>query len=115
MEKVLIVSKTRMTSGLCVSGLTSSNRSVRLIPPGRSNQANDTKYEIGQVWDIDFVATNKNDPPHVEDVIVINQSYVKSVSNLRKTLLQRVQPWNGGPECLFDGLITLSGSKGYIP
>ncbi len=54
MERVLIVAKTRMSSGVCVSGLTRSSKSIRLIPKGRFNQPIDTEFEVGQAWDIDF-------------------------------------------------------------
>ncbi len=116
MERVLIVSKTRMSSGVCVSGLTrATSRSIRLIPPDRHNQPIDTKYEIGQVWDMDFYDVSHTTPPHVEDVIVTNERFVSTVPNIRDLLMQRVQPWQGGPPQLFDGLLLFSSSgKGYV-
>ena len=55
MERVLIVAKTHMKNGVCVSALTrNTNRHLRLIPPGRLNQPYNTQFEIGQTWDIEF-------------------------------------------------------------
>lgn len=107
MERVLIVAKTRMRSGVCVSGLTlTSNKGIRLIPKGRLNQSIDTEFEVGQVWNIEFQEVVDVEPPHVEDVIVFNQQYVGRVANMRETLMRRIQPWRGGPENLFDNMLT---------
>jgi len=104
-----------MKSGACVSGLTvSSNKGIRLIPKGRLNQAIDTEFEVGQVWDIEFREVADVEPPHVEDVIVFNQQYVGRIANMRGTLMPRVQPWHGGPENLFDNMLTIRQSKCYI-
>lgn len=115
MERVLIVAKTHMKSGACISGLVrSSNRSIRLIPQGRLNQSTDTDFDVGQIWDIEFQEATEVDPPHVEDVIVINKHYVGRVASVRETLMQRIQPWRGGPECLFDNMITIGQKNCYI-
>lgn len=115
MERVLIVAKTRMKSGICVSGLVrSSNKGVRLVPQNRQNQPSDSVFEMGQVWDIEYQEVTDVEPPHTEDVIVLHQHYVGNVSNLRGTLIQRVKPWQGGPESLFDGMLTLDEHKAYI-
>ena len=48
LERVLIVAKTRMKSGFCVSGLVcSSNANIRLKPEGQYNHPDDTKFEVG--------------------------------------------------------------------
>lgn len=115
MEKVLIVSKTRMGHGLCMSGLTISNKSIRLIPPGRLNQPFETKFDIGQIWNIEYKEKGNIDPPHFEDVEVISQEYLGYVRNMRETLLKRIRPWQGGPEALYDKMLTLRYEKGYVP
>lgn len=115
MERVLIVAKTRMKSGVCVSGLTrTSNKGIRLLPKERFNQSLDTEFDLGQVWDIEFQEIADVDPPHVEDVIVINKQYKGHVASLRETLIQRVHPWRGGPEELFDKMLTIGPRKCYI-
>lgn len=115
MERVLIVSKTRMKNGACVSGLTrDTNKSVRLIPPGRFNQPNDTIYDIGQVWDVEFQENQEVTLPHVEDVTVIRHIYVAQVANMRETLVKRVRIWQGEPNALFDNLLVLRNTSAYI-
>ncbi len=114
MESVLIVSKTSMKYGVCVSGLMrGTNRSVRLIGRGRNNQPIDTKFEIGQIWKIGFREINTN-PPHVEDIMVVRQQYDCEVINMRETLEKRVQIWAGAPSILFDGLLILENISAYI-
>jgi hypothetical protein len=113
--RVLIVAKTHMASGVCIGGLTrEGNKSVRLIPSDRRNHPADTPYDIGQVWDLDFHPSPEVIPPHVEDVIVTKERYIAQVPNLLETLTQRVQPWKGSPNQLFDDLLTISDGRGYI-
>lgn len=115
-EKMLIVAKTWMISGICVGGLiASSNRNVRLIPEDRQGQRNcskDTKFEIGQIWDVDFYDSTNIDPPHMEDIIVTNASYIGNVASPQRTLIQRIHPWKGSVDILFDKNLTISLSSG---
>jgi ATP-dependent DNA helicase RecQ len=114
--RVLIVAKTRMRGGVCIGALTrDENKNVRLIPPGRQNHPADTPFDVGQVWDLDFHQAPELSPPHIEDVIVTKQQKIAQLPNMREVLMQRVQPWQGGPHQLFDGLLTFGNSgKGYI-
>jgi hypothetical protein len=114
--RVLIVAKTRMSNGVCIGGLTrDGNKNVRLIPPNRRNHPADTLFDVGQVWDLDFHPSLEITSPHVEDVIVTKERYITQIPNLLETLLERVQPWQGNPEQLFDGLLTfVESGKGYI-
>jgi ATP-dependent DNA helicase RecQ len=114
MKQVLIVSKTRMSDGFCVSGLTASNQSIRLKSTERHNQAVDTEFEIGQLWEMEFQEDPNAEPPHVEDVYVTQKKYIREIPNLRATLLKRVQPWIGDPKNLFDQNITIEYNKAYI-
>lgn len=116
LEKILIVAKTRMKSGVCVGGLTaSSNRSVRLIPKDRQKQRNypvDTAMDIGQVWSVDFYDSTDIDPPHTEDIIVTDARYKGQTTSLQKALIQRVHPWNGSLDVLFDRNLTINVNSG---
>ena len=116
MVRVLIVAKTRMANGICIGGLTrEENNNVRLILADRRNHPADTRFEIGQVWDLDIHPSPEITPPHVEDVIVTRERYVAQVSNMLETLRGRVKAWQGDPEQLFDGFLTFSeNGKGYI-
>jgi hypothetical protein len=107
-ERVLIVAKTHMGKDLaCVSGLMrQSNRSIRLLTARGSHQPADTRFEVGQVWEIEYKRARHLTPPHVEDVQVTSEKYVGRQPDVRETLLSRVQPWQGEPEQLYDGLLS---------
>jgi len=73
MSRVLIVSKTRMRGDhVCVGGhdLDESMSSIRLLQPDGTNMPAGTRFEIGQVWDLDYEPATDIRPPHVEDVFV---------------------------------------------
>ena len=114
-ERVLIVAKTRMASFTCVGGLIlDTNKSIRLLGPDGLNQPANTPFDVGHIWDVEFQQPSKVDPPHVEDVLVTKKRFVGQQSNVRDTLLQRVHPWRGGPEQLFDGLLVIENTRCYI-
>lgn len=115
MERVLVVSKTRMMNAACVSGLTiDTNRSIRLLRSNGMNQQLDTKFDIGQLWELDFHPSSNIATPHVEDVLVTRERRIGQYSNLYSILKERVQPWQGGPDQLFDGTLIIDRSSAYI-
>ncbi len=115
MERVLIVAKTRMNNAACVSGLTiDTNKSIRLLRSNGFNQQIDTPFNVGQVWELDFHPSSKITPPHVEDVIVTRERFIGQYTNVASILMQRVQPWHGEPDQLFDGLLIIDKINGYI-
>jgi len=114
-ERVLIVAKTHMKSGACLGGLTrAQNRGVRLLPPNRPHYPADTQFDVGQVWDLEFHNAAGVEPPHCEDVIVTGAQFVAQIAKTREILLERIHPWQGGPEQLYDGLLRVASGKGYI-
>ncbi len=115
MERVLIVAKTHLKNGACVSGLTrDTNKGIRLLNPDSSNQPANTPFDVGQVWELEFHPLSNPEPPHVEDVIVTEQRYIGESSNLRNILLQRVPIWKGDPKALFGGLLVFENTTSYI-
>ena len=115
MERVLIVAKTDMKNFVCVGGLMwRTNGSVRLMSRDGKNQPADSPFEIGQLWDIEYKQASKLIPPHVEDVLVLKKRLVGQVPNLREVLLQRVQPWCGSHELLFDSGLFFGRSSCYV-
>ncbi|MFI4977281.1 MAG: hypothetical protein ACHQC8_01165 [Solirubrobacterales bacterium] len=57
MSRVLVVSKTRMRGGhVCVGGhdLDKGMRSLRLLRLDGAYMPADTRFEIGQVWELDY-------------------------------------------------------------
>ncbi len=114
-ERVLIVAKTHMNNAACVGGLTrDTNRSIRLLRLDCSNQPINTNFDVGQVWELDYYPSPQVTPPHVEDIIVTRERYIGLQSNLQKILMQRIQPWQGGPKQLFDGLLIIENTSGHI-
>ena len=114
--RVLIVAKTRMQGAACVGGLClDTNQSVRLLQRKGLNQPLTTDYDVGQIWDLGFDPSELCAPPHIEDVLVYRRHYVGQVSNLRDFLLARIQPWWGGIDQLFNGVLQLTANgSGYI-
>ena len=74
MNKILIVSKTRMTSSsVCVGGVDLDNRqSVRLLYwNGRLESLYECPYNIRDIWEMDYRKDIQSPLPHSEDVSVI--------------------------------------------
>lgn len=114
-ERVLIVAKTRMYNAVCVSGLTiDTNRSIRLLRSNGFNQQVNTPFDVGQVWELDFHPSSQITPPHIEDVIVTKERHIGQQTNFATVLMQRVRPWQGEPERLFDGLLVINNTSSYI-
>lgn len=116
--EILIVSKTHMSNAACVGGLSLlDNRYVRLLNPGNYNQPTDTDFNIGDIWDISFVNRANIHPPHIEDIIVTNKSYLRKVENITSILTERnLIDWRGHINNLFGGLLHWTNSgTGYIP
>ncbi|MBI4759759.1 MAG: dual OB domain-containing protein [Chloroflexota bacterium] len=113
--KALIVAKTRMQNAACIGGILENNRSVRLLQPNGHNHPQDTDYQVGQVWEIEFQERQDIIPPHVEDILVQRRRLLGTYEHLGKYLRARVKIWKGGIENLYDGFIrfTQNGS-GYI-
>ena len=111
--RVLIVAKTRRGSGACVGGIAQDGRSVRLVAHDAAvNQHAGLEYEIGQVWEIDFLPDKNIEPPHVENIVVLHARRVSHVNDLEAIIGRFMPPITGGPDRLFDGLAraTSSGS-----
>ena len=118
MSRVLIVSKTRMRGDhVCVGGhdLDESMRSIRLLQPDGTNMPAGTRFEIGQVWDLDYEPATDIRPPHVEDVLVNSHGarHVDTIQSLGTFLRTRVTAWT---RILFEGtLLRTNSGTGYVP
>jgi hypothetical protein len=111
--KVLIVSKTKMKGGKhCVGGLTERGEAIRLFSrDGAWPTA--TQYDIGQVWDLEYHRKDPVEPPHVEDVCVVGESYLRPMNGSMLSTLGRLQVpiCKGGPNKLFDGKLRDTSNK----
>jgi len=119
--KIVIVSKTKMSSNDCVGGIgTKTGQFVRLLDESGSNQPENCDFEIGEIWDIEFSPRNYCTPPHTEDVLISSKEYTQK--NVSKERLSEWIPnnfadkvWRGSIDNLFDEMIRFTSSgSGYI-
>lgn len=117
---VLIVGRTKMAGvGRCIGGLAADGSSLRLLKPAGSNWDVSAPFQIGQLWELTYVAAGKPTAPHVEDVIVSNFKYVNAVCpsspELTRILTKGIVPWRGSIDQIFGGLLGFTRSNnGYI-
>jgi len=115
--EVLILSKTVYGQRFCIGGILLKDlKPVRLLYPGGYYPSADTSFNIGDVWDIEFVAVKEISEPHNEDVVVRAQNFLRKQSELKQFILNMGVPiWNGHIEKIFDSKLTWPGSgKGYL-
>ncbi len=89
--------------------------SIRLLQPDGTNMPAGTRFEIGQVWDLDYEPATDIRPPHVEDVFVNSYGarHIDTIQSLGAFLRARVTAWTG---TLFDGaLLRTDRGTGYVP
>ena len=103
--KIWIVAKTHHRGSACVHGLTEDHHHIRLLRTNGTYPSARTAFEVGQVWDLTFSSSPHRVPPHMEDVLVTGWKQLEPEPDLRKVLLERVTPWRGGPDQLFDGYL----------
>ncbi len=110
MTEVVIVSRTRMHSGVCIGGLTrTGHRNVRLLPhTGAHSHRLDAPFQIGQIWEMDLDLPAAIQPPHVEDMLVRAALLRDVQSSLEPWLREHVRPWRGDASGLFGGLLRRS-------
>lgn len=92
----------------------SDGTSVRLV---KANGQWDTssEFDIGDIWDIEFDKIGELTPPHTEDITIKKRRYVGSQQGLAAHLLSQIEPWKGGIEQVFEGLLGFTGNNnGYI-
>ncbi len=113
---VLIVAKTHMSQAFCVGAYDIDNkRNVRLLTSSGKNQDTNTPFEVGQVWGIHYIPKSNIQTPHVEDVLVQKQEYLRSIDNLPEYLFNEVPIWKGNPTSIFGGKINFPiGRSGFL-
>lgn len=116
--EILILGKTHMKDGECVGGIVLHNkRKVRLLNPGNKNQPQNSGFEVGQIWDIEFIPRNPIIPPHHEDIIVINKVYQRTICNITEYLCDNgLINFTGNIDVVFDNLLSwIPSGSGFIP
>jgi hypothetical protein len=99
-----------------VGGLTlERGRPVRLLRSDGGNCDPDAPYRVGEVWDVEYEVPADLLAPHLEDVAVFDAVRCGEIPELGQFLRERVQPWEGPPERLFDGLLQPTDTaSGYV-
>lgn len=116
--EVLILSKTKYGSTLvCVGGICVSNKQfIRLLNQGGYYQPADTKFNIGDVWDITFTVNPNRKEPHNEDVTIHTYNFVKKIYPLETYIKNMGVPiWNNNISNIFEGkILWQKNGKGYF-
>ena len=69
--KVLIVAKTHMKNAFCVGAYDiTSKANIRLLTSSEDNQPTNTKFNVGQLWEMEYIKRATIIPPHVEEDII---------------------------------------------
>lgn len=99
----------------CIGGIAHDGTSVRLLNSNGGHWEMAGPFQIGQIWDVAYTAVAAPAPPHTEDVLVSNCRLIGTQPNLRAHLVARVQPWRGGIDQVFGGVLRYtSNNNGYI-
>lgn len=116
MNKVVITSKTRMSQGYCVGGFdVSQKKYIRLLKSTGKNQGYDTDFEVGELWRLSYTPQENVTPPHVEDVLVTNQIYIRPITDLSDYIQRRITPYVGCITGLFESTVGFTQNGGpYI-
>jgi hypothetical protein len=112
--EVLIVSRTRMQTGLCIGAIDlATNASLRLLPAGQHAQPETSPLQIGDIWDVTYQPRN-SDPPFVEDVnAVINER--RGEANVEASVVLRTPIVVGDTTMLHNGLLHWNANgKGFV-
>lgn len=115
--EILITSKTHKGNAACVGGLIlNNNRLVRLLNPGNWDQYADTDLDIGDIWEIQFIDREDTEPPHIEDIIIQNRTYLRDIGDISNHLCNcGVTIYRGAPTQIFGGRLGWTGNgSGYI-
>lgn len=117
---VIIVSKTRMSSAVCVGGILKNGRAVRLLTQNGSNQEVNIDMNIGDVYEITFSERNDKKAPHNEDILIQTKAYKHNFSSMKEMvdyLFDNVEItfWAGNISKIYDGTLQWTGNgSGYI-
>lgn len=113
---VLIAGRTKMGGNArCIGGLLDDGTPVRLLKGVGQHWDTSAPFDVGENWEISYAAGTARPEPHTEDVVVTKRKYIDDQPNLRARLVELSEPWEGGINQLFDGMLGFTGSdNGYI-
>lgn len=109
--KVTIVGRTRMRGGLCIGGMTDDAQSLRVQPQAGHAHPENAQYQIADVWEIPLTPIPDLRPPHVEDMRLTGPGQqLDRIADMGAWLMERVSPWRGSADSVFDEAIQRKGS-----
>jgi hypothetical protein len=116
--EVLILSKTKYgNTQVCVGGICLTTKQfVRLLNQGGFYQPADTKFNIGDIWDISYSTATSKREPHNEDVTINNYSFIRKIYPIETYIKNMgVSIWKNNISNIFEGKILWQGNgKGYF-
>lgn len=114
--RITILARTRMGGGrVCVGGMSEAGESFRLMSSVCGYHNKSAPFQVGQAWEIRHHKCEHLEPPHLEDVAIDEAKLIGTTEDLRKFVLERATPWQGGIDKIFDGKLQFTGSgSGYI-
>ena len=88
---------------------------MRLLDRFGNHWSSNSPFRVGEIWSMRY-RERVSARPHVEDVCVKEHRLMGRVAELKALVLERVRPWCGGPEALFDGTVrSTKAGTAYIP
>lgn len=113
---IIIVAKTHMKDAFCVGAYDITNKkNIRLLTGVGGNQPKNTKFDVGQIWSIDYEKRPSITLPHVEDVLVGKCTLIKEIEDIKSFLIENVPIWKGSPENIFHSKISFPlGRSGFL-
>lgn len=114
LPRVLIVSRTRMQSGLCIGAFDlATNESLRLLPEGRHAQPEGSPLQIGEIWEVSY-GSRQSAPPFTEDVDAAPVQLL-GTADVQQYVDTHLTVAVGDTTMLYSGLLGWNtGGKGYI-
>ena len=93
----------------CVGAIGTKGEPVRHLTAGGQNWPQAAPFDVGHVWEVECKASQNIVRPHVEDVLVSSQKFIKAYSEVqvRDLLLKPMKhrsTWKGSIRVMFGGL-----------
>lgn len=123
MAIILIVSKTKMSNGICVGGINEdTNEFIRIHNEHGGNLSSDVPYEIGDRWEMHVEkAWNARPKPHVEDMQTVAIEKIENVggSGIIDYIKGHYRSFGKRLTCgrlqyTFEGCLHIEGTKNFI-
>jgi hypothetical protein len=115
---VVILSRTKMAEGrVCVGAFDVRNeRMLRLLDDHAGVLGPDCIYQVGETYQIRYLARYQISPPHTEDVAVYNAIKVSQDDQIDlSAVTSSLSTHHDALDSIFEGKLVWENHKGYIP